>query len=142
LQAGSNLFVHPFYLSYYNLAVGVLSGAGKLGLEMNYWGDGLTRSLLREAVVEHGGFTSVEVRPSLHQFQNDDLLRQSPILRERRRQLRVAETDRSANPSDVGSAKPLRFCFRRRADLSDEEFLKYHHGKGNPGFVAGCEPVR
>lgn len=134
LQVASNWLVHPCYLSYYNLAVGGLSGAEKLGLEMNYWGDGITRSLLEEAVAEHGGFTHVEIRPSLHQFQNDDLLRQSPILRQRR----LTDTD----PRRGRSATTLRFAFRRRADLSDDEFLKYHHGKGGPGFVAAYERTR
>ncbi len=133
LQAASNWLVHPHYLSYYNLAVGGVSGAETLGLEMNYWGDGITRSLLEEAVTERGGFTSVEIRPSLHQFQNDDLLRQSPILRQRL----VKDSD----PSVGSAAKPLRFVFRRRADLSDDEFLKYHHSTGSGGRLAACDSV-
>ena len=128
LQVASNRLVHPHHLSYYNLAVGGVSGADRLGLEMNYWGDGITRSLLEEAVAERGGFTRVEIRPSLHQFQNDDLLRQSPILRQRR----VTDTD----PPLDSPATTLRVLFRRRADLSDEEFLKHCHGMDGPAFVA------
>lgn len=116
LQFTANLRVHPIYLSYYNIAVGGLAGAEKLGLEMNYWGDAMTRSVLESATVENNGFTNVEILPSLHQFQNDDLIGQSPILRKRMK------------PSPVtGSVIPLRLAFRRRADLTDEMFAKYSH---------------
>jgi hypothetical protein len=126
LQLAANLRVHPCYLSYYNVAVGGLSGADKLGLEMNYWGDAMTRSMLESATaknstpqnstVENHGFTTVEILPSLHQFQNDDLMHQSPILRSRR------------NPSPAtGAVIPLRLAFRRRADLTDKIFATYPH---------------
>jgi hypothetical protein len=116
LQIMANLRVHPAYLSYYNIAVGGLSGAEKLGLEMNYWGDSVTRSLLESATVENDRFTNLEILPSLHQFQTDDLISQSPILRKRMK------------PSPAtGSAIPLRLAFRRRADLTDEIFAKYPH---------------
>ncbi len=125
-QFSSNLLVHPFYLSYYNLAVGGVTGAEKLGLEMNYWGDAMTRSLLEEAVAEQrDGFTNVEILPSLHQFQNGDLILQSPILRQR-----------LTNPPVASPVGTLRLAFRRRADLRDDEFLKYHHGKGVAGILA------
>lgn len=122
VQFGINLRSHPTYLSYYNLAVGGTSGAERLGMEMNYWGDSLTRDLLNAAVVEHGDFTTVEIRPSLHQFQEDDLIRQSPILRSRM--------------SPGHEARPLRLAFRRRADLSDDQFRTYRpRGKqGLAGF--------
>jgi 4-amino-4-deoxy-L-arabinose transferase-like glycosyltransferase len=111
LQFSSNLQIHPSYLSYYNLAVGGVKGAETLGLEMNYWGDSITRSLLEDAVSGEKRFTKIEIRPSLHQYQEEDLLRQSPTLRRA--------------ITNTGSGDPLRLAFRRRADLSDEEFLKY-----------------
>lgn len=40
--------MHPFGLSYYNLLVGGLPGAEKLGLELTYWGDAVDRVLLDE----------------------------------------------------------------------------------------------
>ena len=117
-QLGANLVSHPVYLSYYNLAVGGMSGAESLGLEMNYWGDSLTRSLLTEATQTEGDFARVEIRPSLHQFQSEDLVLQSPILR---RHLK------SATGAD---SRRLYFLFHRRADLSDEKFTLYQRPAG------------
>ena len=37
---------HPFQLSYYNLLVGGLRGADRLGFEVSYWGDAVTQKLL------------------------------------------------------------------------------------------------
>jgi hypothetical protein len=118
IQLSSNLQHRPTYLSYYNLAVGGLRGADALGLEMNYWGDAVTRSLLTQALAKVGEFTDLEIRPSLHQFQNDELIRQSPVARKGRLPVKSA----------AGSRSLLRFAFRRRADLDDEEFLKYSNG--------------
>lgn len=111
VQFGSNLQVHPYYLSYYNALVGGVSGAESLGMELNYWGDAMTRSVLQEAVAGKPQFASVEIRPSLHMDQNDDLMRQSPILR----------WARQVDPNP--STPPLRISFRRRADLSDEIYF-------------------
>ena len=38
--------LHPFGLSYYNLLVGGLPGAERLGLELTYWSDAVDRVLL------------------------------------------------------------------------------------------------
>ena len=43
---------HPFGLSYYNLLVGGLPGAKRLGLELTYWGDAVDRVLLDHLVRE------------------------------------------------------------------------------------------
>jgi hypothetical protein len=116
LQFASNWRSHPSYLSYYNFSVAI-AGPERLGLELNYWGDALTRDFLKEAAIQHGPFDRIEVRPSLHQFQDGDLLRQSPILRQ--------------HLSKSGSSPaPLQLAFRRRADLSDEEFFNYQQRKG------------
>jgi 4-amino-4-deoxy-L-arabinose transferase-like glycosyltransferase len=40
------VMIHPFGLSYYNLMVGGLPGAEKLGLELTYWGDAVNGPLL------------------------------------------------------------------------------------------------
>jgi 4-amino-4-deoxy-L-arabinose transferase-like glycosyltransferase len=42
------VMIHPFGLSYYNLLVGGLPGAERLGLELTYWGDAVNRPLLDE----------------------------------------------------------------------------------------------
>jgi 4-amino-4-deoxy-L-arabinose transferase-like glycosyltransferase len=45
-QAYGVVALHPFGLSYYNLLVGGLPGAERLGLELTYWGDAVDRVLL------------------------------------------------------------------------------------------------
>ncbi len=47
-QAWGLVATHPFGLSYYNLLVGGLPGAERLGLELTYWGDAVDRVLLDE----------------------------------------------------------------------------------------------
>lgn len=117
IQAGLNCCYHPVYLSYYNELVGGRAGAENLGMEMNYWGDAVTRSLLRQATQGNEKFSVLRIAPSLHQFQEGDLLRQSPILRSQWQKVTASE-------------RPVRLtiAFRRRADLSDEEFLKLTGG--------------
>ncbi|MDR3622825.1 MAG: glycosyltransferase family 39 protein [Paludisphaera borealis] len=45
-QSYGAISMHPFGLSYYNLLVGGLPGAERLGLELTYWGDAVDRVLL------------------------------------------------------------------------------------------------
>ncbi len=45
-QAYGVVMIHPYGLSYYNLLVGGLPGAEKLGLELTYWGDAVDKGLL------------------------------------------------------------------------------------------------
>jgi 4-amino-4-deoxy-L-arabinose transferase-like glycosyltransferase len=45
-QAVGVVHYHPFQLSYYNLLVGGLRGAQRLGFEVTYWGDTITTDLL------------------------------------------------------------------------------------------------
>jgi hypothetical protein len=71
----------PCWLSYYNLAVGGLPGAAKLGLEVSYWGDGLTRSLLKEVSNTVPEGESIAVAPVLYEGHWQQLLRQCPELR-------------------------------------------------------------
>jgi hypothetical protein len=114
IQLTSNLLNHPTYLSYYNLAVGGLRGADALGLEMNYWGDSVTRSLLRSRLDDDPSsqLTSVQITPSLHQFQNQELIVQSPILRDR-----IQHSSKSK--------MNLFITFRRRADVDDQIFREF-----------------
>ena len=114
IQLTSNLLNHPTYLSYYNLAVGGLWGANALGLEMNYWGDSVTRGLLRSGLDENSSsqLTSVQITPSLHQFQNQELVVQSPILRDRMQHSSTSKMN-------------LLITFRRRADVDDQIFQEF-----------------
>ena len=70
----------PCYLSYYNLLVGGLPGAVRLGLAPTYWGDSLTRDLLQQTAKLPPG-TVVACSPVLHTFQLPALIGQSPQLR-------------------------------------------------------------
>jgi hypothetical protein len=81
--------LHPCQLSYYNLAVGGLRGAARLGFEPTYWGDSLTRPFLQEVVQQVPRGATIDVAPVLHPFQLDDLLAQSSLLRRRDIHLRA-----------------------------------------------------
>lgn len=54
VQAYGVIAFAPCYLSYYNLLTGGLTGADRLGLQVTYWGDSITRELLQQAVEEIG----------------------------------------------------------------------------------------
>ncbi len=109
-QSVGVIVMHPCQLSYYNLLVGGLYGADRLGFERTYWGDSVTRSLLTLEVSRNEG-GSVEVMPVLHQFQLDELLQQSPILRSRRIQLLPANQQTNQSPADGW------LYFSRKADV-------------------------
>lgn len=47
-QAVGVVLVHPFGLSYHNALVGGLPGAERLGLELTFWNDAVSRRLLRD----------------------------------------------------------------------------------------------
>ncbi len=88
-QAYGIVATRPAYLSYYSEAIGGLSGATRLGFEPTYWGDSVTADLLEATAknLPEGG--TLAVAPVLHQFQLDDLLTQSPALREK--EIRLVE---------------------------------------------------
>jgi hypothetical protein len=113
LQGVGVIAMHPCQLSYYNLLVGGLTGADRLGFERTYWGDSVTRGLLREtvAVVPEDGVIAVE--PVLHQFQLNDLKSQSPILRSKRIRLLTADEAKSIGLGE--SATRIVFC--RKAEV-------------------------
>ncbi len=73
----------PCWLSYYNLAVGGLPGAAHLGLEISYWGDGVTCDLLAATAERVPAGGTVAVLPTLHPMQWNELLLQCPALKAR-----------------------------------------------------------
>lgn len=101
----------PAGLSYYNLLVGGRRGADRLGLELDYWGDALTRNVLATVVQAEPDIAEIQIRPSLHPYQAADLWSQSPLLRAAR--------------SGTGQGQRVTLAFRRRAELPDDEFLRY-----------------
>jgi 4-amino-4-deoxy-L-arabinose transferase-like glycosyltransferase len=77
----------PCWLSYYNLAVGGLAGATRMGLEPSYWGDSVTRDLLAEAAERVPAGGTVAVLPTLHPAQWNEIRLQCPPLKARDIQL-------------------------------------------------------
>jgi hypothetical protein len=59
--------MHPFQLSYYNLLVGGLWGADRLGLEVTYWGDSVDRGLLRQLAADAPKGACAVFAPSLYE---------------------------------------------------------------------------
>jgi len=112
LQGYGVIALSPCSLSYYNLLVGGTRGAEHLGFETTYWGDSLTRDFLQTVVRQVSQGATIDVTPVLYQFQLDEMLRQSPILRGRGIQLR---------PFEDKNIEQIRYVmfFHRRADLSE-----------------------
>jgi hypothetical protein len=103
----------PCFLSSYNLAVGGLGGAHRLGFELDYWGASVTRDLLERTAEKVPEGAEIDCAPVLHGFQLDELVKQSPVLRRRGIRLHPYDADRPQH-----SGYLLIFC--RLADLSPE----------------------
>jgi len=101
----------PCFLSSYNLAVGGLGGAQRLGFELDYWGTSVTRDLLESVAKSVPEDAEVDVSPVLHQFQLDEMVRQSPVLRRRGIRFRAYDASQPRRARHL-----LVFC--RLADLS------------------------
>lgn len=130
LQLAGIVTTTPNYLSYYNVAVGGLPGADRLGFEVTYWGDSFSREFLRgltDAVPEGA---VVQVAPVLHQFQLEDLDQQIPMLRRHQVRLLAFRNDRSSRPAATTDSAGTRqgseylAVFHRRADAPSPETLK------------------
>ncbi|MCS7306310.1 MAG: hypothetical protein NZ602_14530 [Thermoguttaceae bacterium] len=86
LQGVGLVFYHPCQLSYYNLLVGSLAGADRLGLEVNYWADAVREPLLQEAAANAPG-QPVLFAPHLAPFQAPGIAISSPALTESQTEL-------------------------------------------------------
>jgi len=86
LQAVGLVLYHPCQLSYYNLLVGGLAGADRLGLEVNYWADAVREPLLAEAAAQAPG-QKVLFAPHLAPFQAPGIAISSPALAESQTEL-------------------------------------------------------
>ena len=58
--------LHPFGLSYYNLLIGGLPGAERLGLELTYWSDAVDRVLLDRLAAEIRPGATAALAPTLY----------------------------------------------------------------------------
>ena len=105
--------MRPCYLSYYNLDIGGLPGAERLGMEIDYWGESLTRELWDEVLktVPAGG--TVHVTPVVHPLQLTFLESQLPRLMQR------GITLQPCIPERTQEVKYL-LLFRREADLAPQ----------------------
>ncbi len=112
LQGVGLLMYHPCQLSHYNLAVGGLWGAERLGFEVNYWGDAVPEWLLAEAARRARGELIV-FGPNLAPFQAVAVASSSPALRKHGVALVGWQRERT---------RPSPFCrygvfYHRKADL-------------------------
>ncbi|MEN6449886.1 MAG: glycosyltransferase family 39 protein [Thermoguttaceae bacterium] len=71
---------HPYQLSYYNLLVGGLAGAERLGFEVTYWGDSVREPMLDEAARRSPDRRPVLLVPSLAPYQAGTVELASPAL--------------------------------------------------------------
>lgn len=100
---------NPCHLGYYNEVTSMIGGATRSGLEIDYWGVGLTRGLFKELAEGIPADSTIAVIPTLHQYQAQDYLKQSPVLRSRG--FKVVELSESIE-------KPYYLMiFHRRADM-------------------------
>lgn len=102
----------PTYLSYYGGTALGMHGVQRFNLERNYWGDALTRTLLLEIERKVPRDSVVALTPVLHQFQAEEMWRQSPILR--RHGVRIVPYDAQ------DTSQRYLLLFRRLADLPPE----------------------
>jgi hypothetical protein len=63
------VILHPFGLSYYNLLIGGLPGAQRLGLELTYWSDAVDRVLLTRLAAAIRPGASAALAPTLYRGQ-------------------------------------------------------------------------
>lgn len=106
----SLISISPYHLCYYNSMFQWNPDLiEKAGLEIDYWGVSMTRSLLERVVQVVPEGADVVLIPTLHQFQADDLRQQSPILRRHRVRI-VGYTDDNRSSEYV-------IVYRRLADL-------------------------
>jgi 4-amino-4-deoxy-L-arabinose transferase-like glycosyltransferase len=91
-QAYGLLALHPFGLSYYNLLVGGLPGAERLGLELTYWGDAVDGVLLGTLAQAARPGEAAALVPTLHHVQATACL--TPALKARQIEL----VDQAAAP--------------------------------------------
>ncbi|MFV0443698.1 MAG: hypothetical protein ACK5Q5_09020, partial [Planctomycetaceae bacterium] len=104
----------PCHLSYYNLAVGGLSGANRLGFEPTYWRDSFTRDFLEEVAAFVPDGATLYIAPVLHPANRIDLPLLSPLLREHHLQTDSYD-DQAPTKQDIRYV----LVFRRHADPWD-----------------------
>ncbi len=116
LQGYGLVQYHPFQLSHYNMLVGGLAGAERLGLEVTYWGDAVREPMLAE-VAERVPGQPVLLVPNLAEFQARAVRVTSPSLTESEVELLGWDP---ARPERLLQCR-LAVVYHRRADLGRAE---------------------
>lgn len=86
-QGGGIWQYSPCWLSYYNAIAGGLAGAERVGFQVTYWGDSVTRELWQRAGQQVPEGALIDVAPVLHPFQLAAWELQCPVLRVRKLKL-------------------------------------------------------
>lgn len=120
-QAIGLVAFHPFQLSYYNLLVGGLRGAERLGFEVTYWGDTIDGALVAEAG-KHARAASSDClifAPNLAPYQTVGILLTYPEFQDDALCLEGWDADW---PEAIRTYRTL-LVYNRRADLAAVEPL-------------------
>src|SRR5262249_10594311 len=88
----------PCHLSYYNLLVGGLRGADKLGLQSTCGGKTVTRSFLRDTANAVPAGSVIRFNPAMHRFQLRELELRSVSLQQKKISLLPYNTDGNLHP--------------------------------------------
>jgi len=104
----------PCHLSYYNLLVGGLAGASRLGFEPTYWGETVREPLLAQAAWQTQD-AAVLFLPNLAPFQAGGVQLNSPSLQESN--ITLVGLDEAA----ALSGRRFAIVYHRRADLAQAE---------------------
>ncbi|MCR4414876.1 MAG: glycosyltransferase family 39 protein [Thermoguttaceae bacterium] len=113
LQGLGLVLYHPCYLSHYSLLVGGLAGAERLGFEVDYWGGGITESLLSQAADNAAG-QRLLFGPNLAPYQVPGIQIASPSLIER--EVKLVGWDASRPQEALGCRYGL--FYHRKANLA------------------------
>jgi hypothetical protein len=79
LMVFTQALLHPCQLAYYNLLLGGTSGAARWGMELSYWGDGVTGPFLDDALTHLPKGATLDVAPVLHPLQLEFMRTQQVI---------------------------------------------------------------
>jgi hypothetical protein len=117
-QATGAVVYYPVHTGYYNLLVGGLWGAERMGLEVNYWGDSILEPLLAEAARVAPG-RPVLYGPNLAPFQAPAVQMSSPTLAAEETVL----VGWDASRPELAAACDYALIYRRRADLAAVDWV-------------------
>jgi hypothetical protein len=120
---GVGLVVYfPCQLCHYNLLVGGLPGAARLGFEVTYWGDTVREPLLAEAA-QRSPHQPIFFAPDLAEFQTLAIVASSPSLA--KAGVRLVSLNRSDAQSSTAE-KRYAIVYHRRADPVEVEWILRH----------------